>query len=263
MPVDPAGNFSLVPSYFAQPGTTIRTEQHNPVLEDIAQAISQRLMRDGRNGMVGNLDMGAFAIRNVAPGNNATDAATVSQVMPVGSVVDFAGATAPSGWMLCYGQAISRTTYASLFAVIGTTFGVGDGSTTFNLPDLRGRVTAGKDNMGGTAASRVTVTYSGITGTTLGSAGGLESHTLTVPQMPTHNHGGATTVEGAHAHVYTIQGGSTFAGGGASGVWTGAQNAVTSTNGSHAHSIINEGGGLPHNNTQPTIIMNKIIKVTL
>src|SRR5689334_21938639 len=77
-------------------------------------------------------------------------------VMPVGGVAPYAGSTAPTGWLFCFGQNVSRTTYASLFAAIGTTFGAGDGSTTFSLPDLRGRTPFGKDNMGGTAANRVT-----------------------------------------------------------------------------------------------------------
>lgn len=83
-----------------------------------------------------------------------------------GTVLPFAGSTAPTGWLLCYGQAISRTTYANLFAVIGTTYGVGDGSTTFNLPDLRGRIAAGKDNMGGSAAGVLTVTLTGTKAST-------------------------------------------------------------------------------------------------
>ncbi len=66
-------------------------------------------------------------------------------VMPVGCVIPFAGAAAPTGWLLCQGQAISRTTYAQLFSVIGTTYGSGDGKTTFNLPDMRGRVAVGSD----------------------------------------------------------------------------------------------------------------------
>lgn len=83
-------------------------------------------------------------------------------------MLSYGGNSAPSGWLLCYGQAVSRTAYAALFAVIGTTFGAGDGSTTFNLPDARGRVLAGKDDMGGTAAGQLTVTLSGTT--TAGSA---------------------------------------------------------------------------------------------
>ena len=68
---------------------------------------------------------------------------------PVGSLVAFAGATAPSGWLLCDGRAVSRTTYSALFAAIGTAWGVGDGSTTFNLPDMRGRFLRGVDNGAG------------------------------------------------------------------------------------------------------------------
>lgn len=83
-----------------------------------------------------------------------------------GTVLDFAGSVAPDGWLLCYGQAISRVDYANLFAKIGTTFGVGDGSTTFNLPDCRGRVGAGKDDMGGSAANRLGRTLSGTRGST-------------------------------------------------------------------------------------------------
>ena len=72
--------------------------------------------------------------------------------IPSGAVLPFAGTAAPAGWLLCYGQAVSRTTYAALFNALGTAYGAGDGSTTFNLPDLRGRVPGGKDDMGGVAA---------------------------------------------------------------------------------------------------------------
>jgi microcystin-dependent protein len=72
-----------------------------------------------------------------------------------GEVIPFAGATAPAGALFCYGQTVSRTTYAGLFAVIGTIYGAGDGSTTFNLPDLRGRVAVGKSDMGGSDAGNL------------------------------------------------------------------------------------------------------------
>jgi hypothetical protein len=89
-----------------------------------------------------------------------------------GEVKPFAGAAAPAGYLLAFGQTISRTDYAGLFAVCGTTYGAGNGSTTFNLPDLRGRVIAGKDNMGGNAAGRLSAV---INGTALGAAGGAET----------------------------------------------------------------------------------------
>jgi microcystin-dependent protein len=117
-------------------------------------------------------------------------------LVPVGVVVPFAGSTSPAGWLLCFGQAVSRTTYAGLFATISTTYGSGDGSTTFTLPDLRGRVVAGEDDMGGTAASRLTAAGSGITGTTLGATGGTQTHTMTSAEMPSHTH-----TQDAHSHA--------------------------------------------------------------
>jgi microcystin-dependent protein len=80
---------------------------------------------------------------------------------PSGVMVPYAGSSAPTGWLLCFGQAVSRSTYAALFTAIGTTYGAGDGSTTFNLPDARGRVIAGKDDMGGSAASRLNTSLTG------------------------------------------------------------------------------------------------------
>lgn len=89
-----------------------------------------------------------------------------------GAILQYAGSSLPSGWLLCYGQAISRVTYSALFTAIGTTFGVGNGTTTFNVPDLRGRVAAGKGDMGGSAAGRLGLVGQG---NTLGGTGGVES----------------------------------------------------------------------------------------
>jgi microcystin-dependent protein len=92
-------------------------------------------------------------------------------LVPIGAILAWPGATAPTGWVLCDGSAISRTTYATLFAAISTSFGSGDGSTTFNVPDLRGRVMVGKDDMGGVAAQRVTDGGEGLDGASLAAAG--------------------------------------------------------------------------------------------
>ncbi len=106
-----------------------------------------------------------------------------------GTTQDFAGGTPPPLWMLCDGSAVSRTTYADLFGAIGTTWGAGDGSTTFNLPDFRGRATFGADAMGGTAANRLTTASLGAAAT-LGVTGGnelLQAHAHNITDNG-HNH---------------------------------------------------------------------------
>jgi microcystin-dependent protein len=90
-------------------------------------------------------------------------------LVPAGAISAHASATAPSGWLLCYGQAVSRSTYPALFAAISTTYGSGDGSTTFNVPDMRGVRPAGADNMGGSSAGRLDYTAATSLGTLLGS----------------------------------------------------------------------------------------------
>jgi microcystin-dependent protein len=100
--------------------------------------------------------------------------ATIGGV-PIGAQMAYAGASAPAGWLLCFGQAVSRTAFALLFATIGTAYGEGDGSTTFNVPDKRGRASIGADNMGGSPANRVTQAVSGILATTVGAVGGSQN----------------------------------------------------------------------------------------
>ena len=159
---------------------------------------------------------------------------------PAGTVSGFAGSTAPVGWLLCAGQAISRTAYSVLFTAIGTTYGAGDGSTTFNLPDLRGRVVAGMDNMGGTAASRLT---SPLAGSTLGAAGGSQSHKLSTAEIPSHSHGISPAYLAGGALVQSnIQ-------------YFNGQQAYTASASTGA-----AGGGASHNNVQPTLVLNYIIK---
>lgn len=183
--------------------------------------------------------------------------------LPSGILLPFAGAAAPAGWLLCYGQAVSRSTYGALFNAIGTTYGAGDGSTTFNLPDLRGRIPAGKDNMGGTAASRLTTAGSGVDGATLGAAGGGETHTLTSAQMPVHNHTGTAASGGAHTHNVQTIGGAFSAGAAQVAASTGGNfTALTQSAGAHTHtlSVDNAGSGNAHPNVQPTLVTNYIIK---
>jgi microcystin-dependent protein len=120
---------------------------------------------------------------------------------PIGAGMDHFGSVLPSGWLWCNGAAVGRTTYASLFVAIGTTFGAGDGATTFNLPDAMGRAVIGREGMGGaTAPGRVTTGGSALDGSTLGAAGGdqrvgVHGHTAS---SPPHSH---TASSPPHTHT--------------------------------------------------------------
>lgn len=167
-------------------------------------------------------------------------------VVPLGACLPYYGATAPgSRWLFPHGQAVSRTTYATLFALFGTTFGVGDGSTTFNLPDHRGRIAVGKDDMGGAAASRVTTAGSGVNGLTLGAVGGSQL-------MQTHNH--AVTDPG-HVHSSVV----------ASGQATDGPAGFTVAGGSNSSATtgitLGAAGSGSSQNMQPSIVANVILRV--
>lgn len=274
------------------------------------------------NVLLGN---GTSAVQEVAPGaggnvltsNGTTWQSSPPGAAPTGAIFDFAGFTTPSGYLLCDGAAVSRTTYAALWAALSasatvtitiaspgvvtwnshplqngdpvrlqttgalptglaanTTYyvvsaaantfqlsatrggaaintsgtqsgthtaiyaphGWGDNSTTFNVPDFRGRVAAGRDNMGGTAANRLTTAGAGIAGVNLGDAGGAQTVTLTTTEMPAHTHTNGFSITGGTANT----------------VGCGSMNPTANTG--------STGGGGAHQNTQPTIVTNKIIK---
>lgn len=168
------------------------------------------------------------------------DSAATSVLMPIGVIMPYAGASAPTGYLFCDGDAVSRATYSDLFGIIGVTYGAGDGSTTFALPDLRGRVIAGQDDMGGSSANTLTNAQADQLGGTLGN----ETHTLTTTELPAHTHGGLTDID--------PNGGD---GGSANdpGIDYVTSNGAGTVSGS-------TGGGGAHNNVQPTFILNYIIK---
>lgn len=231
-------------------------------MQDIAASLTNSLSRAGVGGMLGNLPMNGNRITGMAPGVADTDAATMAQVqgIPVGAVIDYWGNAAPTGFMFAAGQEVSRTTYAELFAVIGTTAGVGNGSTTFNLPDYRGLVSAGREDMATPATTRL----NNFMSTVLGAIFGSQSHTLTEAELAEHTHTGSTATDGAHAH----QIGRYLAGAGVvSTVFSSdaKPSTVLSTEigGAHSHAmnLDNTGSSDPHNNVQPTIITNKIIRI--
>lgn len=187
-----------------------------------------------------------------------SDIISTNGVQP-GTVVDYAGVTAPAGYLMCYGQTVNTADYPALFAVLGTIYG-GNGTTTFGIPDARGRATAGKDNMGGTAAGRLTGASGSVQGSVLGASGGAETHTLTVAQLAKHSHGGETGLGTGTPITFpdmvrNLVGSSSFSGGGQAGFTT-----LTVPFNTHKHPIPEDGGGTAHNNVQPTLVFNKIIK---
>ena len=216
---------------------------------------------------------GNFTYDSSIPGWRKTPENAAS--LPAGTIVQWPGATAPANWLLCQGQAVSRTTYASLFAAIGVQYGAGDGTTTFNLPNLKGKVAVGLDS-------------SQTEFDTLGETGGAKTHTLSISEMPSHTHiqNSHTHIQDAHNHTQNPHNHSTNTGegygaprdapsGGGDGYkanyytpglvinnTTATNNATTATNQATTATNQNTGGDGAHNNLQPYIVLNYIIKTS-
>lgn len=166
-------------------------------------------------------DLKQWLMVNLVPGDDVA--------LPVGSIIAYAGAVAPTGYLLCDGSAVSRTTYADLFAVLSTTYGAGDGLNTFNLPDFRGRTPIGAG------------TGSGLAARSLGQTVGAETHALTISEMPAHDH-------------------FTYPTAGTGG--TKRTFAVANTTGQafSTEATSSSGSGSPHNNMQPSLVVNFLIR---
>lgn len=187
-------------------------------------------------------------------------------LLPTGAVIPYASATGgetpPTGFLLCGGQEASRTTYAALFAAIGTTYGSGDGSTTFNLPDLRGNVVLGRDNMNGTSANRVTFAVSGVDTTHVGAIGSTQSVTLALGNLPSHTH---SITDPGHVHAMaTDSTGANIYGNGANAGSSAAAPGGTTHNTSSASTGITAtnaaGSGTAFSKIPPVLVMNYLIK---
>lgn len=214
---------------------------------------------------------GNFTYDSSIPGWRKTPENSAS--LPAGTIVQWPGATAPANWLLCQGQAVSRTTYASLFAAIGVQYGAGDGTTTFNLPNLKGRVAVGLDS-------------SQTEFDTLGETGGAKTHTLSISEMPSHTHiqDAHTHIQNSHNHTQDphshslggtlissfvgygqnspINGNATNPSSGGVNSTTATNQATTATNQNTTATNQNTGGGGAHNNLQPYIVLNYIIKTS-
>lgn len=283
-----SGVYSLPAGYLAVTGATILASQHNPPLEDIAVALTGRLSRDGSAPMLGPLKGVAGTVS--APGYSfATDASTGflkttsgigvvvggTQVMEItasgvasgvrflGELIPYSGGTAPALTVVPVGQTLSRTTYAALWTFAqneianGSTFyNNGNGSTTFGVADMRGRVIAASDPTG-------TVLSGGAV--TIGSALGAQTHALTAAENGPHNHGvtdnghqhnsgpagfkvatTAINISTAGATPVLVDGGTTL-------------NQLSTTINATGISINSAGSGTPHSIVQPTFICNHLL----
>lgn len=291
MPRSSSGNYSLPVAAFV-PGGLIKSADDNSNLGDIAAALTQSLATTGVSTMTGAL-IGAAGLvttpgytfngatktgfylagtNQIGWASNGVQGATFNAdtsvtfagkvsalqgTIPIGAVIDFAGSAAPAGWLLCFGQLVSTTTYAALFAVLGTTYGSGGG--TFGIPDYRGRATFGKDNMGGAAASRITVAGGNFDGTVLGGPGGGQNQTITTAQLPVTTisvTGAAATFSSSYAVL------SGFGSGGIAAVTTISQGGGGTLSGNVTFQNMGSvtfGSGTSVPIMNPAIITNKLI----
>lgn len=178
MPFDSNGNFSRVMNWTSdyENGIEIVCDRHDDEDDNFAQGFNECFCRDGRASATGNFKMGNYKITGLANGESTNDAINKSQLdsakttlqAAIDAIVADMSATSYIGdikasaqtanhghWLLCNGQAVSRATYADLYALIGTNFGDGDGSTTFNVPDYRGKFLRG---LGGNSAADIYTT---------------------------------------------------------------------------------------------------------
>jgi microcystin-dependent protein len=161
--------------------------------------------------------------------------------VPIGTMLTFAGSVTPPGWLRADGAAISRSTYSALFAALGTVYGAGNGTTTFNLPDLDDRVLVGSG-----------FTYS------RGQSGGASTVVLSTANLPAHTHGAA----GDHQHTVFVGASGSKVAAGTSSTENYPYSTTThntSVNGDHTHSSV--GSGTAHENMPPFVAMPMIIRV--
>lgn len=291
------GVYSLPPGYLAVTGATIQASQHNPPLEDIAAALTARLSRDGTAAMTGPLQAtpGAVGLPGVVFSSDTTTgfykttsgigvavagtkiaeftAGGIVGTRLLGELVPYTGSAVPSAlWVFPNGQTLSRTAYPTLWAFAqveiaagNTLYNNGNGSTTFGIMDMRGRVSAGFD--AGNSTGRLNT--GGLNAATLGTAGGEQQHILVAPEIPSITStvtsplsvsatSGNYVAQNAGSNALTSTGGSGI--GGAVAISGALVNFVT-VNGTATGGAItsNNTAGGAHNNIQPTIVTNYLL----
>jgi len=269
MPFNGSGIF--IPAITFVDNTLATAEDQNTQDVDFAAGLTDCVTRDGQSPATANISMGGFKLTNLGSGTASTDAVSLGQigsVNPSGEIIIFAGTSIPNGFLLCNGTAVSRSTYANLFTAIGTLWGSGDGSTTFNLPNLTGTVPAGVDP-----------TSSKLSGfTTIGNSGGAQNVTLSTAQLPAHSHAitdpghahGVTdpthnhTVVGIGGFATTVGGALALGAGSGGSVQTATAAAATGISINGATTGIttqNTGSGTPTSIVQPTAAVNYLIRI--
>lgn len=217
--------YGYIKYYPTYSGTTAIT---SPLLMSISKSSTTtyvQLLQPYGNKVIG------YEITSNSYTEKTLDGGVAGDTLPIGSMMPYGSTTIPENWLLCNGQAVSRTTYSDLFAVIGTSYGDGDGSTTFNLPDKQGRVSVG-------------LSSSETEFNLLGKKDGAKKHTLTIDEMPSHTHG----VPQSHPYNYS------------------SDSHYTLVRQSYNHSTeynvdtSETGGGQSHNNLQPYEVDCWIIK---
>jgi microcystin-dependent protein len=232
----------------------------------LANGFTQLMYCDGTNVVLASIPINATNGNVAIAGNttiggnlDVTGAITVAggDIIPIpsGVIWEYGGSTPPTGWLLCNGAAVSRTTYAALFAIIGTAYGSGDGSTTFNVPDRRDRVGIGAGSTYARGATGGVVTATTSTNGSHNHTGNTGGTTLSTAQIPSHQHTGTTSTIGDHVHTYIRRADS-----GESGTGQGFASTVpqitdnTGAAGSHNHVFTTDGtgGGGSHNHSIST-----------
>lgn len=187
--------------------------------------------------------------------DNNTYGISGSSANPVGAITMYAGSTAPTGWFVCDGSAVSRTVYKDLFQTIGTTYGVGDSSTTFNLPNLKGKFPVGYKS---DDADFDELNH---------ADGGAKTVSLSAAQGGSHSHGNSGTASANHTHYYgskefdDMDGGSYITGLRPLDLSSDGNKNSSEMSADHYHAVsTTSGSGTAHNNLPPYLVLNFIIK---